>query len=163
MHLLIPEITNHSSVKDIMHQPVKEMISFLGYCNWEDIDWWGTSQKKGGGNGDLGQVNQGVLRAESFCYLFPRTHNDGSGFLNWHCFPGAQGSGKIQHSHLKLMYFILIGISIFLAIYVCICRSVCCIALIFLYVYILILIHMLCASFCNLKLNLVSFRGWDDF
>lgn len=86
-------------------------------------------------------VNQGVLRIhregsylpareESFCYLFPRTQNDGGGFLNWHCFPGAQGSGKIQDSHLKLMYIILIDISILLAIHVCICSNIFGIALV---------------------------------
>lgn len=74
------------------------------------------SKKK---DGDLGQVNQGVIRkhgdgsylamsrAESFCCLFSRTQNYGGAFLNHHCFPGAQGSGKAQHSHLKFIYFFL--------------------------------------------------------
>lgn len=99
--------------------------------------------------------------AESFCYLFPRTQNDGGGFLNHHCFPGAQGSGTIQHSHLKFIYFILIKISILWAIHICICSSIYFIAL--MCFKILYKCYALCIHLQLKKIKLSEFLGGREW
>lgn len=121
-----------------MYQPIKEMIFFKAIAFGGHQLMRNVSKKK---DGDLGQVNQGVFRkhgdgfylamsrAESFCYLFSRTQNYGGAFLNCHCFPGAQGSGEVQRSHLKLIYFVLMMISILLALHICIYSNIYYIAL----------------------------------